>query len=121
MLDSEKVYQFRIGAFLEGRDFPDFDPAVDGTPPGEQAPLALAAAFARLRQETLRLLETLTPADLERRANHAELGPVTLGEMLHNWAGHDLNHTVQAERALMQPFIQGCGPWKRYYTDHEVH
>jgi hypothetical protein len=27
-------------------------------------------------------------------------------------------HTVQAERALMQPFIQGCGPWQVYFTDH---
>jgi hypothetical protein len=38
--------------------------------------------------------------------------------MMHNWAAHDLNHTVQAERAMMQPFIQGCGPWQKFYTDH---
>ncbi len=43
---------------------------------------------------------------------------VTLGEMAHEWAAHDLNHTVQAERALMQPFIQACGPWQRFFTDH---
>jgi hypothetical protein len=36
-----------------------------------------------------------------------------------NGAGHDLMHTVQAERALMQPFIAGCGPWQPYCADHE--
>ena len=35
--------------------------------------------------------------------------------MIHQWAGHDLMHTVQGERALLQPFIEGCGPWKRYF------
>jgi hypothetical protein len=119
MIDSERVYQFRITAFLEGRDFPDFNPDIDGSRPGNQSALALVEEFARQRRESLRLLATLTPPDLQRQARHAELGMVTLSEMLHNWAGHDLNHTVQAERALMQPFIQGCGPWVKYYGDHK--
>ncbi len=119
LVDSEKVYQFRVEAFLAGRDsFPNFDPDTQGSRPGQQTPLALAEEFARLRRETLRQLEKLSPSDLERKARHGELGMVTLSEMLHNWAAHDFNHTVQAERALMQPFIQGCGPWKKYYTDH---
>lgn len=118
LIDSEKVLQFRVQAFLDGRDFPDFNPATDGSKPGVLSPLALADEFARLRRESLLLLEKLTPADLDRKARHAELGMVTLREMLHHWPGHDLNHTVQAERALMQPFIQECGEWKRYYTDH---
>jgi hypothetical protein len=120
LVDSEKVFQFRVRAFLDGRDFPNFDPDSDGSRPGAQTPLALAEEFARLRRESLLMLGKLSPVDLEYRARHAELGMVTLSEMLHNWAGHDLNHTVQAERALMQPFIQGCGPWKRYFTDHII-
>ena len=48
------------------------------------------------------------------------LGSVTLAEMLHTWAAHDLNHTVQAERALMQPFLLGCGPWRTFFRDHEI-
>ncbi len=82
--------------------------------------MELAGEFARLRRESLLMLERLAPADLERKAHHAALGMVTLNEMLHNWAAHDLNHTVQAERALMQPFIQGCGPGKIYFTDHFI-
>ena len=46
-------------------------------------------------------------ADLPQ-ARHQELGPVTLEQLLHEWAAHDLMHTVQAERALMQPFIEGA-------------
>ncbi|MBA2285220.1 MAG: hypothetical protein H0W02_07045 [Ktedonobacteraceae bacterium] len=45
---------------------------------------------------------------------------MTLGELLHEWAAHDLMHTVQAERALMQPFILACGPWRSYLSDHDA-
>jgi hypothetical protein len=40
--------------------------------------------------------------------------------MIHQWAGHDLMHTVQGERAILQPFIDWCGPWKRYFSDHII-
>ncbi len=58
--------------------------------------------------------------DLRRTSQHPKFGTVTLAELLHTWAGHDLMHTVQAERALMQPFMLGCGPWRAFYRDHEV-
>jgi hypothetical protein len=76
--------------------------------------------FKRMRKDSLASLATLTPDDLKRRARHAELGMVSLGEMVHEWAAHDLNHTVQAERATMQPFILGSGPWQVYFQDHLV-
>jgi hypothetical protein len=120
LLDSEKVFQFRLQAFLDGRDFPDFNQDTDGSKPGVQTPLALAEQFARMRRQSLLMLEKLSPADLDRKAHHAALGMVTLNEMVHNWAAHDLNHTVQAERALMQPLIRGCGPWKKYFADHLI-
>ena len=120
LVDTEKVLQFRVQAFLAGTDFPGYNPDEEGTQPGAQSPLDLAKEFARARSESLRILEKLTPADLVRKARHAELGMVTLSEMVHEWATHDLNHTVQAERALMQPFLQGCGPWIKYFTDHLI-
>ena len=79
--------------------------------PSIQSVLATTAALWQTFTPTL-------PADLDRKAVHGELGPVTLDEMLHEWAGHDLMHTVQAERALMQPFIENCGPWKPYFAAH---
>jgi len=120
LVDTERwVFPARVGYLLAGQDFPDFDPDSQGSAPdGDQSPAGLAAEFAHLRAEALRGLELVTPADLACQARHQELGLVTLGELLHEWAGHDLMHLVQAEHALMQPFIQGCGPWQPYFRDH---
>jgi hypothetical protein len=122
LLDVERsVFPTRVRAFLAGQDFPGFDP--DAQPPVDLSrPAEMAREFASLREGSLSLLAELTAADLARSARHAELGPVTLGEMMHEWAAHDLNHTVQAERALMQPFIGGSGPWRTagYFADHDV-
>jgi hypothetical protein len=121
LLDTEvEVFPSRVRAFLAGQDFPAFDPATEGRDYGSAAPNQLAADFARYRSQSLVLFEQLTSTDLGRTARHAELGPVTLGQLLHEWAAHDLMHTVQAERALMQPFIAGSGPWRSYFTDHDA-
>ena len=66
----------------------------------------------------MKIFDRVKPSDLNKGSRHKELGPVTMSELLHEWAGHDLMHTVQAERALMQPFIRGCGPWQVYFQDH---
>ena len=122
LADAERaVFPERVRAFLEGRDFAAYNPDREGSKLDPQrTALDLAAEFGRLRAESLALLARLTAADLPRQARHPELGMVTLSELLHEWAGHDLMHTVQAERALMQPFIQGSGPWQRYFADHIV-
>lgn len=120
LVDTERwVFPVRLRALLAGQDFPAFDPDSQGTVTSSHvAPDALAKELAALRAENLALFAQLTTSDLARQARHQELGPVTLSELLHEWAGHDLMHTVQAERALMQPFIQGCGPWQSYFRDH---
>lgn len=122
LVDTERwVFPARVEAILAGQDFPAFDPDSQGTKSDvTQSPAALAAEFSRLRTEGLAVLKKVTDADLQRQARHSELGVVTMNELLHEWAGHDLMHTVQAERALMQPFIQGCGPWQSYFSDHFV-
>jgi uncharacterized damage-inducible protein DinB len=120
LVDTERlVFPARVQYLLAEQDFPAFNPDSEGSQAQpELSPLALAQTFAELRRQSLRQLDQLTAADLDRQARHAELGPVTLREMLHEWAGHDLMHTVQAEQSLMQPFIAGCGPWQRYFNDH---
>ena len=121
LVDTERVFRFRLQCLLEGKDFPAFNPDQQGTKPGAQpSPAALAAEFTRLRAESLQALSRIQTSDLGRKARHQELGTVTLEEMVHEWAGHDLNHTVQAERAIMQPFIRGCGAWQKYFSDHRV-
>lgn len=120
LVDVERVFQFRLQAFLEGRDtFPAFDPDRQGSQlTAHTSAQELVDEFSRLRTASLAALAGITADDLSRKARHQELGMVTLGEMAHEWAAHDLNHTVQAERALMQPFIQACGPWQPYFADH---
>jgi hypothetical protein len=122
LLDTERwVFPARIKALLAGQDFPAFDPDSQGSRPDtHQSPFEMATEFERLRAENLELLARITPADMDKQARHEELGVVSMHELLHQWAAHDLNHTVQAERALMQPFIAECGPWQPYFADHAV-
>ncbi len=120
LLDAEQfVFPVRVEALLAGRDFEAFNPDTQGSNP-RLGPAEMAAEFARYRAASLDDLLRVRPTDLSRTARHSELGMVTLSELLHEWAAHDLMHTVQAERALMQPFITGCGPWRPYFKDHDL-
>jgi len=123
VIDTERdVFPVRLRAFLDGRDFPGYNPDAQGTTGKAERPVQeMAAEFARLRAGSVALLNTVTSADLSRRARHKDLGPVTLSEMLNEWAAHDLVHLMQAERALMQPFIPETGPWQPYFSQHVVH
>lgn len=120
LVDTERfVFPTRVGCFLRGEDFPAFNPDSQGTAGKRPIDIdGLLQDFLGLRIDSLTTLEKVRQADLGRTARHAELGLVTLSELLHEWAAHDLMHTVQAEKAIMQPLIQGCGPWKVYFTDH---
>ena len=122
LLDTDqKVFPIRIRAFMAGQNFPGFNPDTDGQKPGSRIePSALSASFTSVRNTNLKLLAGIKTSDLTRTAVHAELGKVTLAEMLNELIGHDLMHTVQAERAIMQPFIVGSGPWRPYFLDHDV-
>ena len=121
LLDAEQqVFPVRLRAFLTGEEFVDFDPNQQHADLDAQTSEQLAAAFARARQESLLLLKQVRDDDLGRTKQHPQLGIVSLAELLHTWAAHDLNHTVQAERALMQPFLLGCGPWRAFFRDHEI-
>jgi hypothetical protein len=122
LIDTDtEAFAVRVEAFLAGRDFPNFDPDAPGSTPEPSAdPMVLARQFEAARVRSLVALDRVTPADLERTARHSELGVVTMGEMLNEWAAHDLMHTVQAERALMQPFVAGSGKWRHYFADHDA-
>jgi hypothetical protein len=116
------VFAARVRVILAGQpSFAAFDPDTESTPiTTDTDPTALAERHALLRAESLALLATITEADLDRTARHAELGPVTLRERLNEWAAHDLMHVGQAERAVMQAFIPDTGPWRPYFADHDV-
>lgn len=109
-------FPVRLKALLAGQPFPGFNPQANGAK--AEPTIALAAEFDTLRKQNLETYDKVTEADLAREALHAEYGMVTMSQFLHHMAAHDLMHTVQAERAMMQPFIRGCGPWVVNYTDH---
>jgi hypothetical protein len=119
--DAERdVFQARLRAFLSGEDLNSYDPARDGGPVASESASHLADEFARLRADSLRLINDLSTSDLARTVHHEEYGPVRLEEMLHYWPAHDLLHTIQAERAIMQPLLPGCGPWRVMTREYDL-
>lgn len=56
---------------------------------------ALAREFAAMRTESVALVRSLTPADLERVGQHPEVGPLRVDELLGEWVHHDRNHLRQ--------------------------
>lgn len=116
LLAERAVFGARLQAILKGGDLVAFDP---GQPP-RRTPGDVVTELARARAENLAALGGLTPADLDRAGRHPEYGPVALHVVLNTWVAHDLQHTVQAEEALMQAFIPGTGPFRARFADHEV-
>ncbi|HEV2178590.1 MAG TPA: DinB family protein [Terriglobia bacterium] len=51
--------------------------------------------FARRRRANVKWLRTLRPAQLKRKGHHETVGEITAGEMIHEWAFHDLGHLKQ--------------------------
>lgn len=79
----------------------------------------LAEAVARFRAErelSLRLLDRVRAADLDRAGVHGDLGPITLGNLLHEWPLHDLGHVRQiAELVRARKYHPHIGPWREMY------
>ena len=118
----EAIFTWRIRGFLTGVEvLPNYDPDVQGTPVTDATDaVELARRLAPRRAANVDLLATLAESDLERASRHSELGPVTLRQFLNEFWAHDTMHLVQAERALMQGFIPETGPWRSYFSDHDV-
>ena len=116
------VFAERVRAIMTGKpELRSYEPDIEGTPiTADTDPAALAEKHHALRLLSLELLATATEADLDKTSRHPDLGPVSLRELLNEWSAHDLMHIVQAERAVMQAFIPGSGPWRFYFADHDV-
>ena len=76
----------------------------------------LLRLFADLREDNLRQLEALrlTPAQMELRGTHPELGTVTLAQLVATWVGHDLTHVSQVVRVMAGRYRDAVGPWRAY-------
>jgi hypothetical protein len=72
--------------------------------------------FEEQREKNIEFLENLPPGSGDRKANHAEVGEITLAQMLHEWALHDIGHIRQvAELVRARKYINGAGPLGKFY------
>ncbi|MEN3335781.1 MAG: hypothetical protein V7641_5146 [Blastocatellia bacterium] len=102
----------------EAQAFPPFDRFAQveksqGKPLNE-----LLDEFAVLRRDNLAALAELhlEPEQLSLRGTHpdANLGSVTLSELLATWVAHDLSHVAQILRVMCRQYSEAVGPWKQY-------
>jgi hypothetical protein len=112
----------RLRHILEGRaELIPYDPDASREPIAERSLQEMIADFLAARSETNEIVANLKPEDLDRSSFHPEYRvDVTLGKLLDLWAAHDLQHTVQAEEAMMQAFIPSTGPWRPEFADHDL-
>lgn len=74
-------------------------------------PVAAFARFEEQRDANVSFLRTLSCEASGRVALHREAGEITLGQMLHEWALHDLGHIRQvAELVRARKYLRGAGP-----------
>ena len=78
----------------------------------------LLDTFSSLRRSNVQELERmdLTPAMLEKRGRHPELGTVTLAQLLAAWVVHDLGHIAQIVRVMARQYREEVGPWSAYLS-----
>jgi hypothetical protein len=76
-------------------------------------------AFGRFedeRETNVELLRGLPAEAGSRKALHRAAGEITLSQMLHEWALHDLGHVRQiAELVRARRYLAGAGPLGEEY------
>ena len=73
--------------------------------------------FEEQRETNIEALRDLPPGAGARQAVHEKVGPITLAQMLNEWALHDLGHIRQiAELVRARKHLAGAGPLGRFYT-----
>ena len=100
-------YRARVDRFLSAPDdaqmhldvYKDADPEED------------FSHFEDQRETNVELLRGLPAEAGQRKALHRAAGEITLSQMLHEWALHDLGHIRQvAELVRARKYLAGAGP-----------
>ncbi|MFL5759486.1 MAG: DinB family protein [Thermomicrobiales bacterium] len=116
------LFSVRLRHILEGRsELVPFADDAFANPRSDRSSKELLAEFVKLRGENGAVLAGFKPEDLDRSSVHPQYGvEITLDNLLNLWAAHDLQHTMQAEEALMQAFIPGTSVWRPEFAAHDV-
>jgi hypothetical protein len=111
-------YRARVDRFL-AEEMPEFEPddaqmhldLYRNADPEEEF-----GHFEDQRETNVELLRGLPAAAGNRKALHREAGEITLSQMLHEWALHDLGHVRQvAELVRARKYLAGAGPLGNEY------
>jgi hypothetical protein len=111
-------YRTRLDRFL-AEEMPEFEPDdaqmhlhlyKDGDPEED------FGHFEDQRETNVELLRGLPAEAGSRKARHRAAGEITLAQMLHEWAMHDIGHIRQvAELVRARKYLAGAGPLGRDY------
>jgi len=73
--------------------------------------------FEEQRETNIEFIRGLPGSEGSRVALHKEAGEITLAQMLHEWAMHDLGHIRQiAELVRARKYLEGAGPLGASYN-----
>lgn len=103
LADSEATAYVRLrkliaedGALIQAYDEPEFARRLH-----YDRPIASSiAVLSAVRRASLELLESLTPAEWDRRGTHAESGTYSVDDWLRIYAGHSHDHAAQIRKAV---------------------
>jgi hypothetical protein len=62
----------------------------------ERTPQQMLDEFEPLRRDSLALVRSLKPEQLQRGGLHPQVARLTVADLLHEWVHHDVNHLRQA-------------------------
>jgi uncharacterized damage-inducible protein DinB len=100
LADCEMVFAFRLRQSLAEpyHVIQPFDQDAWAKPYAALDPRLALEMFGATRRWNLALLETVAPADFDKKLTHPERGEMTFQTVVETMAGHDLNHLGQIER-----------------------
>ena len=78
---------------------------------------SLLNEFETRRAEGIAWLRALPPGQLGRAGEHEEAGEISVADIAHQWAYHDLMHLKQAESIIQQRLEAGMGRTRLFYFD----
>jgi hypothetical protein len=115
LVEIEKLYEQRARRIVleDSPALPKYEP-----PDGGEAPKPAAQyleEFAALRRAFVFYLHSVPSSAAARAGQHWEMGKISLSQMLHELANHDLGHLRQIEELYRAHcFYPHAGPFQKY-------
>jgi hypothetical protein len=78
----------------------------------------LRASFVELRQESVKLVNSLMNTDLDKSCEHDFAGTLRVEDLLHEWVHHDANHYRQMQANIQAYVWPSMGNSQRFSQPH---